>query len=312
MSKKPKLTGVAGFELSINEDTYWQYYNMLKEYAINMFKWKNLPDTIDERYLELCLFNLGYICFFKDDVTGMKKTLIPMQGEYLALQCTLGGRFNVYNLPTEYHIYTPTGYNAVRDKSNSVIIYNNYLHQPTFKTVQMYAYRIYNIERTIDINLGQLKHPYIIIAPENQIFSFKQLWKQIDENKPMIIGDSKLDISQLQAIATGVQNNTIELNNLKHQYMNEALTFLGINNANTDKKERLITDEVKANDEQLYVARQVMLNARKQACEEINKMFGLDIDVEFRGEEERRQMMLEAMTQPQANNESNGDNNGKV
>ena len=173
----------------------------------------------------------------------------------------------------------------------------------------MYAYRIYNIERTIDINLGQLKHPYIIIAPENQIFSFKQLWKQIDENKPMIIGDSKLDISQLQAIATGVQNNTIELNNLKHQYMNEALTFLGINNANTDKKERLITDEVKANDEQLYVARQVMLNARKQACEEINKMFGLDIDVEFRGEEERRQMMLEAMAQPQ---NAGGEDNGEV
>ena len=94
--------------------------------------------------------------------------------------------------------------------------------------------------------------------------------------------------------------------------MNEALTFLGINNANTDKKERLITDEVKANDEQLFVARQVMLNARKMACKEINEMFGLNIDVEFRGEEERRQMMLEAMSNPQANNESNGDENGEV
>ena len=94
--------------------------------------------------------------------------------------------------------------------------------------------------------------------------------------------------------------------------MNEALTFLGINNANTDKKERLITDEVKANDEQLYVARQVMLNARKQACEEINKMFGLNIDVEFRGEEERQQMMLEAMSSPNVNSESNGEENGEV
>ena len=91
--------------------------------------------------------------------------------------------------------------------------------------------------------------------------------------------------------------------------MNEALTFLGINNANTDKKERLITDEVRANDEQLYIARQIMLNARKQACDEINKMFGLNIDVEFRGEEERQQMMLEATSQPQ---NAGGGDNGEV
>lgn len=304
MSKKKGLYGIEPINIDLNQATYWNYFNMLKEYAINMFEWTGLPDTIDARYLELQLFNIGYVCFFKDDVTGMNKGInLPENGEYLCLQCTIGGRFNVYNLPTKYHIYTPSGYYAERSMKDAVIIYNNYLHEPTMRTIQLFAYRLYNVERTIDINLNQLKHPFVITAPENQILSFKNLWRQVSENEPMIVADSKFDLSQIQAIITGVKNETITLNDLKHQYMNEALTFLGINNSNTDKKERLITSEVNSNLEQLLCSRDVMLNARKMACEQINKMFGLDVSVRFRNEEEIKQAMLGT------NNPDNGTNN---
>lgn len=311
MSKKNGLYGVEPVNIDLNFDTYWNYFNMLKEYAINMFEWTGLPDTVDARYLELELFNLGYICFFKDDVTKMNKDInLPDEGQYLCLQCTLGGRFNVYNLPTIYHIYTASGYQAERTKDNAVIIYNNYLHQPTSRAIMLYAYRLYNVERTIDINLNQLKHPFVITAPENQILSFKNLWKQVSENNPMIVADSKFDLSQIQAIITGVKNETIALNDLKHQYMNEALTFLGINNSNTDKKERLITSEVNANNEQLLCSRDVMLVARKKACEQINKMFGLQVDVRFRNEDEIKQAVLEqAGNEPQSNEPKGGNSN---
>lgn len=293
MSKR-NLYGIDPVNIDLNFDTFWNYFDMLKEYAINMFEWSGLPDTVDPRYIELQLFNLGYVCFFKDDITKMNRDInLSENGSFLCLQCTLGGRFNVYNLPTQFHINTASGYHAERDKSNAVIIYNNYLHQPTTRPIMLFAYRLYNIERTIDINLNQLKHPFVITAPENQILSFKNLWRQVSENEPMVVADSKFDLSQIQAIMTGVKNETGNLNDLKHQYMNEALTFLGINNSNTDKKERLITSEVNANNEQLLCSRDTMLVARQEACKKINEMFDLDVSVRFRNAEEIKQAVLE-------------------
>lgn len=292
--------------VELNSATYWDYFYRLKEYAINMFEWTGLPDTIDPRYLELQLFDLGYICFFKDDITGVRGVNLPKtsEGEYLCLQCTLGGRFNVYNLPTQYHIYTASGYHAERDKSNAVIIYNNYLHLPTIRTIQLFAYRLYSIERTIDVNLGQIKHPYLITCPENLVQTIKNMYKEVDENKPLIIADTSIDMGMINAITTGVKNETIDLNDLKHQIMNEALTFLGINNANTDKRERLITSEVESNNEQLLVARDIMLKARKQACREINKMFGLNIDVHFKFNEPEETT--------ETNKEETGESEGNI
>lgn len=258
---------------SVNTMTYWQYFNELTEYALNMFEWVNLPDTVDARYIEMQLFYLGYLCFLKDETLG-----------YMALKCTLGGRFNVYNLPTEYHINTASGYRAERTKENAVIIYNNYLHLPTAQRIRMYAYRLMDIQRTIDTNLFNLKTPNIILVPENQRLTFKNIMLKVGANEPFIFGSKDLDISQYQVLKTDCQNHTLELEELKKSTWNEALSFLGINNANTDKRERLITNEVEANNEELEMAREKMLNSRKQACEDINKMFGLHIDVRYRVE----------------------------
>ena len=143
---------------------------------------------------------------------------------------------------------------------------------------------MFEIQRTIDVNLVGLRHPVLFTTNEEQLLSFKNLWEQVDNFEPFVLATDDFNTEGIQAIQTGVPNNTIELQNLKHQILNEALTLFGINNANTDKKERLVTDEVNANNEQLLMSRQVMLNARKQACEEINRMFGLNIDVRFRNE----------------------------
>lgn len=281
MSKKGLYMAPWG-ALNMNHETYWDYFNQLKEYAINMFEWINVPDTIDIRYLELILFNQGYICFFKDETLG-----------YLALQCSLGGRFNVYNLPTKYHIVTANGFQAERTKQNSVIIYNNYLHLPTYRTINMFAIRLTQVQRTIDINLKQLRHPTIALVPENQLLSFKNMYNEIDSNEDIIFGTDEMALNNFKPLNMGIKNETIDLNALKHQYMNEALTFLGINNANSDKKERLIVSEVESNNEQILSARNAMLNARKEACKQINKMFGLNMDVRFRVYEQQKEMRKE-------------------
>lgn len=260
-----------------NSEVFWYNFNRLKLKAISMFEWINLPKEIDERYLELMLCQNGYVCFFKDQ-------LVPDVDTYFALQCMLGGRFNVYNIPTVYQIYTASGYNTRRTAEDSVIIYNNLLHSPTVPLLMYHAYNIANVERTIEINLNQLKRPYIFLVPENQRYTFIKLVNDIKNNQDVIIGNKDLNLDNINPINTITPNNTLDLYTLKKRYYNEALTDMGINNLNVDKKERLVSDEVSSNDEDVLINRNSMLYARKMACKQINDMFGLNIDVKFRND----------------------------
>ena len=260
-----------------NSEVFWYNFNRLKLKAISMFEWINLPKEIDERYLELMLCQNGYVCFFKDQ-------LVPDVDTYFALQCTLGGRFNVYNIPTVYQIYTASGYNTRRTAEDSVIIYNNLLHSPTVPLLMYHAYNITNVERTIEINLNQLKRPYIFLVPENQRYTFIKLVNDIKNNQDVIIGNKDLNLDNINPVNAITPNNTLDLYTLKKRYYNEALTDMGINNLNVDKKERLVSDEVSSNDEDVLINRNSMLYARKMACKQINDMFGLDIDVKFRND----------------------------
>lgn len=271
-----------------NSEVFWYNFNRLKLKAISMFEWINLPKEIDERYLELMLCQNGYVCFFKDQ-------LVPEVDTYFALQCTLGGRFNVYNIPTVYQIYTASGYQTRRTAEDSVIIYNNLLHSPTVPLLMYHAYNIANVERTIEINLNQLKRPYIFLVPENQRFTFTKLVNDIKNNQDVIIGNKDLNLENVLPINTITPNNTLDLYTLKKRYYNEALTDMGINNLNVDKKERLVSDEVSSNDEDVLINRNSMLYARKIACKQINEMFGLNIDVKFRNDfmEEKQEEYIE-------------------
>lgn len=271
-----------------NSEVFWYNFNRLKLKAISMFEWINLPKEIDERYLELMLCQNGYVCFFKDQ-------LVPDVDTYFALQCTLGGRFNVYNIPTVYQIYTASGYNTRRTAEDSVIIYNNLLHSPTVPLLMYHAYNIANVERTIEINLNQLKRPYIFLVPENQRFTFTKLVNDIKNNQDVIIGNKDLNLDSVLPINTITPNNTLDLYTLKKRYYNEALTDMGVNNLNVDKKERLVSDEVSSNDEDVLINRNSMLYARKIACKQINEMFGLNVDVKFRNDfmEEKQEEYIE-------------------
>lgn len=247
-------------------------YKRLFKKCLSMFKWENLPSTIDERYLEMNLITKGYICFFKDNELG----------SYLALDCSLGGRFNVYNIPTNYEIYTASGYHARRDITNSVIIWNNYIHEGLITDISYNARRISDVERTIDVNLNNLKRPFIFLVPENKKTSVKIMLDQIKDNEDAIIGSNDLGVENFNINNTITPNNTLELYTLKKRLYNEALSDLGINNFNTDKKERMLQDEITSNDEEIYLTRAGMLEARKEACRQINEMFGLNIDVHYR------------------------------
>lgn len=258
----------------LNNRTYLQYYNRLLELAINMYEWKNLPDTVDERFLELTLFSDGMAVFFQDD-GGLG---------YLCLQCMIGGELDVYRIPIDRTAYATNGYQMCLNNQNSVIIFNNYTHTNSMLDVEMYARRLYEIDRTIDVNVKAQKTPVLIRATENQRLTLKNLYMQYDGNEPFIFGDKQLDMDGIKALKTDAPYVADKLNILKRQIWNEALTYLGIENSNTEKRERLVSDEITSNLGGVTAQRFCRLNARRKAAEQINKMFGLDIQVDFREE----------------------------
>lgn len=254
-----------------NQRTYLQYVNRLTELSISMFDWKNLPETIDARFLELALFNDGMAVFFKDEVMG-----------YLGLQVMIGGTLDVYRIPITRTAFAQNGYQMKLDQSNSVIIFNNMLHTNSILDVQEMSKRLYEIQRTIDVNVIQQKTPKIITCTENQRLVMKNLYAQYMGNEPFIFGDKNLDLSGIKTFDTTSPYVADKLYDLKTQYWNEALTYLGISNVNTVKKERMITDEVQRNLGGTIASRYSRLFMRQQACEQINKMFGLNISVDYR------------------------------
>ena len=260
-------------ESALNNNFSWRmYFGRLMELAISTFEWKNLPDSVDERYMELSLFNEGSAVFFKDEELG-----------YLALKCLNNGMLNVYNVPTNRRAFAVNGYQKQLSDKDSVIIWNNRMREPSWALVQYYAKRLWEYDRIIDVNIRAQKTPVVIQGTEAQRLTLENLYKEYDGNAPIIMADKSLDLGNVLKVAkTDAPFVSDKIYTLKTQLWNEALTALGISNVSFQKKERLISDEVTRSMGGTIASRWSRLEARQKAAEEINKMFGLNLEVKFR------------------------------
>lgn len=255
-----------------NTLTYMQYLRRLMELSMSMFEWKNLPSTVDPRYIELRLFETGSVVFFKDDVLGE-----------LCLDCIQQGNFDVYGNPITRRAYSCyNNYQKVLSNKDSVIIWNNYLRTNSVTDIELYAKRLWDLDRSVVVNAKAQKTPILIQCNEKQKLSMKNLYMQYDGNIPAIFADNNIDINGIKVISTQAPYVADKLYQLKNQIWNEALTYLGISNLNINKQERLITDEVSSSQGSTISSRYSRLECRKQAVEKINEMFGLDIEVDYR------------------------------
>jgi hypothetical protein len=272
MSNRKREKSLFGESATVNNLTYMQYLNRLTELSVSMFEWKNLPPTVDARYLELHLFETGSMVYFDDDVIGN-----------LCLDCLPSGRLDVYGNPVLRRAYSGyNNYQKLLKESNSVIIWNNYLHTNSILEVKMFARRLYNLDRIIDVNANAQKTPVLIQGTEQQRLTLKNLYKEFDGNSPFIFGDKNLDLNSLKSIQTGAPYVCDKLYNLKQMYWNEALTYLGINNSGAQKRERMLAIESSQAQGGTISSRYSRLQSRREAVEKINAMFGTNIEVNYR------------------------------
>ena len=255
-----------------NNRSFLMYYERLLELSISMFKWENLPPSVDERFLELVLFGDGASVFFKDD--GID--------DFLSLRCAIGGQLNVYNIPTIRRAYAANGYQQELTENNSVIIYNNMIHTNSVLLVEYYAKRLWDIDRTIDTNIKAQKTPILIRCDETERLTMKNLYKKYDGNEHFIFGTKQLNPKNLEVLRTDAPFVADRLMTVRQNIWNEALTYLGISNTSFNKKERMLAGEASTMNGDTVASRYSRLNARQQACEQINRMFGLKIWCDYR------------------------------
>ena len=271
--KKMTETDIA---MNINNLTYIDYLNRLKLIATSLFTWKGLDEVAGfgaSRFLELVLYENGRACFVKDKEKG-----------YLALRVNPSDKLNVYMLPEKVLAWS-LGYNKDYLFDDVIYIMNNNLEIPTSQSLQLFAYRLYETERTIDTNLIAQKTPVLIEGDTKTILTLKNVYMQYSGNTPFIFGNKQFDISnKLNVLKTDAPYLIDKLEDHKHEIWNEALTYLGIDNANTDKKERLITSEVESNDDLINYYLNCFYKTRKDACDRINEKYGLNIELSLNKE----------------------------
>ncbi len=247
-----------------------QWFMRLYNIMLSCFDWQNLPDSCDERFIEKVLNGQGLNVWFLDEVLGL-----------LAMPTMAAGPLNIYDYPTVRTAYANNGvqwYNL--DDSNSVLCYNNYARTPVLDILAYYAERLGEIDRVIDVNLNAQKTPIILSCDETERLTLANAYKQYENNSQVIFGTK--GTPSLQVYRTDAPYICGDLQDLKRQLWAEALIYIGVE-ANPDQKaERLITSEVSSTLGQVEAQRISRLNARQQACEKINKMFGTDIWVEWR------------------------------
>lgn len=270
----------------MNDQTYNDYLERMKKICLSIFEWKNLPPSMNARFLEMCLF-----------YNGQASLLYTNEYGYINTMCADGGYINIYGLPTELNCYSYR-FNERRSLytedigaekgEECILVMNNYERIPTTATISLFAYRLAEAQRTADVNIKAQRTPVLITTDEKQLYTLKRVYEQFDGNTPAIFADKNLiSADALKAVKTEAPFLCTDIMEYKREIWNEFLTFMGIQNL-SEKRERLITGEVDSNNELLNLNLQALLIPRKEACRQFNEKYGLmgkkAIDVKVRSD----------------------------
>lgn len=272
---------------AMNSQTMFLWQMRLYELAMSVFEWENLPAGINERQIEWWLLRDGFCVFLHDEDIALDPVQRSPEG-YAIMQCMLEGNFDIYSQPVNRIAYSVMGVNIPLTVENSVIIWNSNLRVPTWFALNMYAKKLWAIDRAIDVNVYQQKTPRVVKCSQKQRLSFENMMAQVDEYKPLIMTDKDFDLESIDILDNSSPYVAEQLYELKDKYWKEALGFLGIASSES-KSERVIVDEMLASLGGTEAQRLCRLESRQFACKQINEIFGLDVDVHFRVSEKRQE-----------------------
>lgn len=279
MIKKPRKKSLnSNFEdaMLLNSATYVDYLERMKKIALSMFEWENIPSSMNARYLEMCLYYKGQAALLYDEDYGFINT-----------QAADSGYINIYGLPTKINCFSYS-FNKMRElyvpgtnlpaEEECILVLNNYQRIGTASTIELYAKRLAEAQRTADINIAAQKTPVLIMTDKNQELTMRNMYAQYDGNSPVIYGDKNLlNTDSIQVVKTDAPFVATDIRVYMQGIWNEFLTFLGIANLD-EKRERLVKAETDSNNELVNMNMLSYLIPRQEAAKQFNEKFGLTGD----------------------------------
>lgn len=248
---------------------------------MNLYHYSNMPDTIDTRYfIKTMMYHPG-IAVFQDEYTGI-----------CALPFNVFGTPDIYGNPRQIQVYSENGYTkAFRDNyrrvlkpKEFVIIWSNFMRYVPFTTIDLFAWRIASITRTSDVNVENQKTPKMVRMTDSSRLTVLNVLKEVDGNVPVVEVNDSLNTENFVPIDLTVPYVADKLAIQKNVIWNEFLTWCGVENMNTDKKERLVANEVMGNYGNVEMGRNTGLAARQEGLEQMNRLFGTNVSVKFNSE----------------------------
>lgn len=268
--------GVSG---NARQRGFW--VNYLTSLAISSIEWEGLPASIDARAVEYILLHFGCGALFTES------------GGHLFAQAAPADNVNMYYNPNKINLYTPNGDFYTRHCNiwvdggevmprDAVACFDNMTRSPLVHWIRLYAARLAQFDRVIDVNVGAQRTPWMLRAPEESKGSVKAMQRRLAANDQFIpVNDAADGIIGAEVLQTNAPYVVDKLMADKKKLLDEATTLLGVDNANTEKKERVNTQEVLSNNEQIAVMRQSRMKCREEFCETANVVFGLDLSVRW-------------------------------
>lgn len=278
------------------------YFNYFYNIVVNYFTWEGLPNDIDELFIERKLIENGHVSFFHDDTFG-----------FIAQGGTRGERLNHYDQPLSYQpvnsssmnyfkqmeiAYTENDFNVIETlhkdnpdkiKKPCIVIPNNNFYEPYIGYLELFCEKLADIELTIQLNRNAQITPYFIFVDNNSVLSMKNIFNKIANFEPVVYLNKQKDqdgqdsfkqlSDYIQVFRTEAPFLLDKLHDEKLRVMNQLLTFIGINNNPSDKKERLVVSEAISNNGVISANIEVGWKSRRKAVDLINKCYGLEISV---------------------------------
>jgi hypothetical protein len=239
---------------------------------INRFKYTGLPESIEPFFIERIMFFHGLGSFIHDDIVDA----------FAFMKVNLSGMYDIYNVPQDRWAYANNGYMKEYGKENSVIMWDSATAFPYYYTACLYAKTMANVWRTRDINMFSQRTPVAIVSSDDEKLSYQILGEEYSNYVPVIKISDTINIKNLQAVTLGAPYVIDKLEDELTVLWARVLTDLGYESNPSEKRERLISDEVAGNNGHTEGNRNIALALRERAIDACNKLFGWEAKVEFR------------------------------
>lgn len=282
----------------LNRQEFQNQFNTYLTQATNIFRWNGLPKTCDARMLERMLILNG------------TAVMVKINGAYLTLGAAPGFNLNVYGYPTkvwgwgyngfnrEFKAYVP-GADGSRElvksasgiiadsEPDAVICYDNAEAYPFVTYIIAAARRISDTLRAADVAVKTMKSPFLITAEENTVKGITEIVERYEDNNFVIIPTKGFSPDSLKVWPTQTNPQLLDAYwQYKCNVADDLSYQLGLpNNPQADKHERLIVDEVNANNTSTDLNLQKRLEWRNKFCDWVNDLWGLSVSVEVNMEE---------------------------